>query len=55
MRKLILALATPQAIKPLAASQVLDGREIWSTPVVYEGKLYAKGTEEFVCLDLNGK
>ena len=50
--KLVLTQATPQAIKPLAAAEVLDGREIWSTPVVYDGKLYAKGPDEFVCLDL---
>jgi outer membrane protein assembly factor BamB len=50
--KLVLAQATPKAIKPLAASQILDGRDIWSTPVVYDGKLYAKGPEEFVCLGM---
>ena len=53
--RLVLAQATPKSIKSLAAAQVLDGREIWSTPIVYDGKIYAKGPEEFVCLDAGGR
>jgi outer membrane protein assembly factor BamB len=52
--KLTLARATPQSIEPLAQAQVLDGREIWSTPLLYAGRLYAKGDTEFVCFDLTG-
>ncbi|HZN67511.1 MAG TPA: PQQ-binding-like beta-propeller repeat protein [Tepidisphaeraceae bacterium] len=46
--------ATPQRIRLLGQAQLFDGREIWSTPLLYDGKLYAKGTEGFVCLDMGG-
>ena len=47
--------ATPEGVKLLAQAQVLDGREVWSSPVVHEGKLYAKGPDELVCLDVTGR
>jgi outer membrane protein assembly factor BamB len=53
--KLSLVLATPEGAKPLAQSQLFDAREVWSTPLIYGGRLYAKGGEEFVCLDLGGE
>ena len=28
---------------------------MWSTPLIYGGRLYAKGDTEFVCFDLSGK
>jgi outer membrane protein assembly factor BamB len=53
--KLTIARATPEKIEVLAQAQLLDGREIWSTPLLYAGRLYAKGDTEFVCFDLTGK
>jgi outer membrane protein assembly factor BamB len=52
--KLSICRATPQGIELLAQAQVLDGREVWSTPLLYGGRLYAKGDTEFVCFDLSG-
>ena len=57
--KLIIAQATPAAYKRLAEAQLFEdaGRptQIWSTPLLYKGKLYAKGLEELNCYDLTAK
>jgi hypothetical protein len=53
--KLSICRATPQGIELLAQAQVMDGREVWSTPLIYGGRLYAKGDTEFVCFDLSGR
>ena len=57
--KLIIAQATPAAYKRLAEAQLFEepgrGGRIWSTPLLYKGKLYAKGMEEFNCYDLAAK
>jgi hypothetical protein len=52
---LSLVQATPQGVKLLAQHPQFDAREAWSTPLLYGGRLYAKGGEEFVCLDVSGK
>jgi outer membrane protein assembly factor BamB len=53
--KLSIARATPEKIELLAQAQLLDAREVWATPLIYGGRLYAKGEAEFVCFDLTGK
>jgi outer membrane protein assembly factor BamB len=53
--KLSLVHATPEGVKRIDQHQLFDEREVWSTPLVYNGRLYAKGGEEFVCLDLTGR
>jgi outer membrane protein assembly factor BamB len=53
--KLSICKASPQGIELLTQAQVIDGREVWSTPLIYGGRLYAKGDTEFVCFDLTGK
>jgi hypothetical protein len=50
--KLILAKATAAGYTKLGDAKVCDGGQIWSSPVVYNGKVYVKGTEELLCLDL---
>lgn len=35
--------------------QLFEQRENWATPLVYRGKLYAKGMQELVCLDIAAK
>jgi len=51
--KLSLARATPQAFTALgSANGFFDGQDIWATPLVYDGKLYAKGKTQLVCIDL---
>jgi outer membrane protein assembly factor BamB len=51
--KLSLVQATPQGVKLIDQHQLFDDREVWSTPLIYNGRLYAKGGEEFVCLDIS--
>jgi outer membrane protein assembly factor BamB len=51
--KLILARATPAGIESLGqADGGVEGKEVWSTPVLYGGRLYAKGAQELVCLEV---
>jgi outer membrane protein assembly factor BamB len=49
--------ATPQEFKLISQAQIFDAgyAEVWSTPLIYHGKLYAKGQNELVCLDISGK
>jgi hypothetical protein len=51
--KLSLVQASPEGIKLLSQTQQFDAREAWSTPLLYGGRLYAKGGEEFDCLDVS--
>jgi len=53
--KLSIARATPAGVTLLSQADFLDAREVWSTPLLYAGRLYAKGDTEFVCLDMTGK
>jgi hypothetical protein len=53
--KLSICWASPKGIELMAQSQLLDAREVWSTPLLYGGRLDAKGDTEFVCFDLSGK
>ncbi len=52
--KLILAHANGAGISVLAQAEVFDDHEVWATPLLYGGRLYAKGSRELVCLDLSG-
>ncbi len=53
--KLSICLASPQEIKLLAQADLLDAREVFAAPLLYGGRLYAKGDTELVCFDLSGK
>ena len=53
--KLSLCRATKDGIELLGQAEVLDAREVWASPLLYGGRLYAKGDTEFVCVDLSGK
>ncbi len=49
---LLIAEATPEAFKPVAKAQVLDGR-CWSVPVLSNGKMFLRNAAGIVvCLDL---
>ena len=53
--ELSLVRATPKAAEVLSTFKPFEAPErskIWSMPVVYQGKLYAKGAEELVCFDV---
>lgn len=52
--KLSIAKASPDGIQLLAQAQVLDGREVWASPLLYGGRLFAKGDTELICFDLIG-
>jgi outer membrane protein assembly factor BamB len=49
--RLVLFEATPTAYKELASTDVLDGK-CWSTPVLSNGRIYARSTKEAVCLEV---
>lgn len=51
--KLSLILATPKEYKLISSTQLFDYSQVWSTPLIYRGKLYAKGEDELVCLDIS--
>ena len=53
--KLSISRASKDGIELLAQAQVLDAREVWASPLLYGGRLYAKGDTEFLCVDLSGK
>ncbi len=56
--KLILAKVTPESYKRLAEAQIFTdtGRpaQIWATPIIYKGRLYAKGLDNLACYDFGG-
>ena len=52
--ELTLARATPQKVEIVSQAKVFDeGSENWSTPLLYGGRLYAKGEKEFACFDVS--
>jgi len=52
--QLVLIEATPKGYHELARAEVLDGK-CWGSPVVSNGRVYARSTKEAVCLDLGTK
>ena len=44
----------PQAYKEIARVKAVDGK-CWSTPIVSDGKIYARSAKEGVCLDVKPK
>jgi hypothetical protein len=47
--------ATPEKAELLSEVEVFAGdSQVWSTPLVYGGRLYAKGEKAFVCFDISG-
>jgi hypothetical protein len=51
--QLFLIHATPEGYKVLSQKPLFDYSMVWSTPMIYRGKLYAKGENELVCLDIS--
>lgn len=49
--ELILIDPRPDGYKELARADVLDGK-CWTTPVLADGRIYARSTKEAVCLDV---
>jgi outer membrane protein assembly factor BamB len=53
--KMSLVRATPAGVELAGQGEVVEGKEVWATPCVYGGRVYAKGGQELVCLELSGK
>lgn len=51
---LVLIAADPAEYKELARAHVLDGK-CWTTPVLANGRIFARSTKEAVCLDVSGR
>jgi outer membrane protein assembly factor BamB len=51
---LVLIDPQPGAYKELARADVLDGK-CWSTPILANGRIYARSTTEAVCLDIGAR
>lgn len=52
--QLVLIAADPKEYHELARADVLKGK-CWSTPVLANGRIYARSTREGVCVDMSGK
>jgi len=52
--QLVLVEATPKAYTEIARANVLSGK-CWSTPIVSNGRIYARSSKEGVCLDVPTK
>ncbi|HZK80048.1 MAG TPA: PQQ-binding-like beta-propeller repeat protein [Humisphaera sp.] len=53
--KLSLVHLTAAGADVVGEVQLFDYDKVWSSPVIYHGKLYVKGKEELVCLDIGAK
>jgi outer membrane protein assembly factor BamB len=51
--RLSLARATPQEFSVISGASILDGAQIWAMPLIYGGRLYVKGEQDFVCYDIS--
>ena len=49
---LVLIAADPKGYKEIARADVLEGK-CWTTPVLSNGRIYARSTQEAVCLDVS--
>jgi outer membrane protein assembly factor BamB len=50
---LTLSKITPAGIDVISSFKGPEGTQIWSTPLIYGGRLYAKGEQELICYDLS--
>ena len=53
--KLCLVEATPTGHKVISQVALFDYSQVWSTPLIYRGKIFATGEDELVCLDVSAK
>jgi outer membrane protein assembly factor BamB len=51
---LVLIATDPAAYKEVARAHVLEGK-CWTTPIVANGRIYARSTKEAVCIDVSGR
>jgi outer membrane protein assembly factor BamB len=54
--RLTLARVSPQGFEQLASvPDVVEGSEVWAAPAISDGKLFLKGQNELVCIDIKAK
>ena len=52
--ELVIAQAKPDKLDVLARSQILPKAKCWTTPVLANGRIYARNTPgDFVCIDVS--
>jgi hypothetical protein len=49
--------ATPEGCKKISQFPAFEDAfdEVWSTPVIYQGKLYCKGQDTLACFNIGSK
>jgi outer membrane protein assembly factor BamB len=52
--ELVLFEPKPDAYKELSRAKILEGK-CWTTPVLSDGRVFARSTTEAICLDVSGK
>lgn len=54
--ELVIAKANPQKFEVLARAQILPQAKCWTTPVLVNGRIYARNNKpgDFVCVDVSG-
>jgi outer membrane protein assembly factor BamB len=52
--QLTLAKVTPAGIEVISSFKGPEGTQVWAMPLIYGGRLYCKGEQEFVCYDISG-
>ncbi len=45
--------ATPEKVELVSQTDLFRGRNLWASPLLYRGRLYARGDDKLVCLDIN--
>jgi outer membrane protein assembly factor BamB len=51
--QLTLAKITPAGIDVISSAKGPEGTQVWAMPLIYGGRLYAKGEQELVCYDIS--
>ncbi len=54
--RLTLAKATPEGFTQISTTpDLVEGGEVWATPAIHDGKLFAKGERELVCVRIKAE
>jgi outer membrane protein assembly factor BamB len=54
--RLTLAKATPHGFNRISSiGDFVEGGEVWATPAIHDGKLYARGDRELICVNLKAQ
>jgi outer membrane protein assembly factor BamB len=54
--RLTLMRVSPQGAQRISdVPDFVEGREVWAMPAIHNGRLYARGEHELVCIDIKGK